>query len=353
MFPHYNSVRGPKGLLTIFCLFQPLIAVHSAEQDRDFEQLGSMLPQANEVRLASGAPGPHYWQQEANYLIETELDERNSRLIGNQTIEYVNHSPHELSYLWVQLDQNAFETESKRSRGRRSLPLEGEPGKPAEIQFESFRSFVYSQEFQGGYKLTRVTDDAGQNLKYTVVNTNMRIDLPQPLQPGQSFTFNIGWEFNIVDEALSFRYGRRKLKDGDYVYHIAQWYPRMCGYYDRQGWQVKPYIGAGEFALEFGRFEVRITVPEDYMVAATGELVNQEEVLNPTVRERLQRARTSDRPVMIISEEEANNNLTRKSRQQKTWIFKAEKFAILPSPHRAATFGTPWVSKWMAAPSWP
>ena len=325
MFTHFNVTQGPKCLLTFLCLFLPFAAVHSDERNRDFEQLGALLPEANEVRLASGAPGPDYWQQEANYYIETELDERNSRLIGNQTIEYINHSPHQLSYLWVQLDQNAFKTDSKRSRGGRSLPLEGEPGKPAEIQFESFRSFVYSQEFQGGYRLTRVTDSAGQNLAYTVVNTNMRIDLPVPLQSGQSFTFRIGWEFNIVDEALPFRHGRRKLKDGDYAYHIAQWYPRMCGYYDRQGWQVKPYIGAGEFAVEFGRFEVRITAPADFVVAATGELANPEEALNPTVRERLQRARTSDRPVMVVSEEEAIDNLASKSRQKKTWIFKAEK----------------------------
>lgn len=322
-----SSYSGPglKGLLFLVCLLQPLAAVHAAEQSQVFEQLGSILPEANEVRLASGAPGPDYWQQEANYLIETELDERNSRILGNQTIEYVNHSPHELTYLWVQLDQNAFKMNSKRSRVRWPLAFEGEPGKPAEIEFDSFRSFVYNQEFRGGYRLTSVTDSAGRNLNVTVVHTNMRIDLPQPLQPGDSFSFKIGWEFNIVDEALAFRHGRRKLKDGDYAYHIAQWYPRMCGYYDRQGWQVKPYIGAGEFALEFGRFEVRITAPDDFVVAATGELANAEEVLNPSQRERLQRAQTSNRPVMIISEEEAKDNLARKSRQKKTWIFKAEK----------------------------
>ncbi len=308
-----------------FCETCGLTTVHFAKEGRGFEQLGALLPEPNEVRLASGAPGPSYWQQEANYFIAVELDERNSKIIGNGTIEYVNHSPHTLSYLWLQLDQNALAADSKRSRGGQALPLEGKPGNPAEVEFEAFRTFAYEQDFRGGYRLLGMSDAAGDELNYTVVHTNMRIDLAVPLEPGQSFSFKIGWEFNIVDEALAFRHGRRKLKDGDYTYHIAQWYPRMCAYYDRQGWQVKPYIGLGEFALEFGRFEVHITTPDDFVVAATGELQNTEAVLSPEERNRLQRARNSNKPIMIVDETQAIKNLENKSRRKKTWIFKAEK----------------------------
>ncbi|MCH7918198.1 MAG: M1 family metallopeptidase [Planctomycetes bacterium] len=300
----------------------PLLA---GSENIDFEQITLLLPTPNEVRLASGAPGPDYWQQEANYQIKVELDEAESRIRGSETVEYINHSPHTLHYLWVQLDQNALAQDSKRQRSTQARNLAPSDGKPAEVEYDDFRSLVYNQEFAGGYELRAVTDPEGNPLKYTVVNTNMRIDLESPLRPGESFSFRVAWAFNIQDESLSFRHGRRKLKSDEYVYHIAQWYPRMCAYYDQEGWQVKPYIGQGEFALEFGSFVVEITVPEDYVVAATGELTNAEEVLSARMRNRLDEARSSDRVVEVVTSKEAEEKLEKKASGKKTWIFKAEQ----------------------------
>lgn len=297
----------------------------AGSENIDFEQITLLLPTPNEVRLASGAPGPDYWQQEANYQIKVELDEAESRIRGSETVEYINHSPHTLHYLWVQLDQNALAQDSKRQRSTQARNLAPSDGKPAEVEYDDFRSLVYNQEFAGGYELRAVTDPEGNPLKYTVVNTNMRIDLESPLRPGESFSFRVAWAFNIQDESLSFRHGRRKLKSDEYVYHIAQWYPRMCAYYDQEGWQVKPYIGQGEFALEFGSFVVEITVPEDYVVAATGELTNAEEVLSARMRNRLDEARSSDRVVEVVTSKEAEEKLEKKASGKKTWIFKAEQ----------------------------
>ena len=300
----------------------PLLA---GSENTDFEQITHLLPAPSEVRLATGAPGPDYWQQEANYQIKVELDEAESRIRGSETVEYTNHSPHLLYYIWVQLDQNALAQGSKRQRSTQAPDLAPRDGKPGEVEYDDFRSLIYSQKFAGGYELKAVTDPAGNPLKYTIVNTNMRIDLESPLRPGESFSFRVEWAFNIQGEALSFRHGRRKLKSGEYVYHIAQWYPRMCAYYDQEGWQVKPYIGQGEFALEFGSFEVEITVPEDYVVAATGELTNAEEVLSVTMRNRLAEARSSDRVVEIVTSKDAGEKLKKKAQGKKTWIFKADQ----------------------------
>ena len=310
-------------IMSSLLVFSSLLLAGS--ENIDFEQITLLLPTPNEVRLASGAPGPDYWQQEANYQIKVELDEAESRIRGSETVEYINHSPHTLHYLWVQLDQNALAQDSKRQRSTQARNLAPSDGKPAEVEYDDFRSLVYNQEFAGGYELRAVTDPEGNPLKYTVVNTNMRIDLESPLRPGESFSFRVAWAFNIQDESLSFRHGRRKLKSDEYVYHIAQWYPRMCAYYDQEGWQVKPYIGQGEFALEFGSFVVEITVPEDYVVAATGELTNAEEVLSARMRNRLDEARSSDRVVEVVTSKEAEEKLEKKASGKKTWIFKAEQ----------------------------
>ena len=317
MMKHLFSI-----LSSLLVYSSPLLA---GSKNTDFEQITPLLPAPSEVRLATGAPGPDYWQQEANYQIKVELDEAESRIQGSEAVEYTNHSPHLLHYLWVQLDQNALAQGSKRQRSTQAPNLAPRDGKPAEVEYGDFRSLIYSQKFAGGYELKAVTDLAGDPLKYTIVNTNMRIDLESPLRPGESFSFRVVWAFNIQGEALSFRHGRRKLKSGEYVYHIAQWYPRMCAYYDQEGWQVKPYIGQGEFALEFGSFKVEITVPEDYVVAATGELTNAEEVLGTTMRNRLAEARSSDRGVEIVTSKDAGEKLKRKAQGKRTWVFKADQ----------------------------
>ncbi len=325
-------------------LFPLVLFACSVTLASDFAQLGSLLPDPSEARLASGAPGPAYWQQEANYKIDVELDEANSRIIGSETIEYTNHSPHTLPYVWVQLDQNALAQDSKRQRMQQGPNFEGSPGKPAEINYSSLRSLVLNQEFEGGNVLKAVTDNKGNDLPYSVVNTNMRIDLPKPLSTGDSITLKIDWEFAIQEDGINFRHGKKRLENGDFAYQLAQWYPRMCAYYDLQGWQVRPYIGSGEFALEFGNFEVHITAPDDFVVAATGELSNANKVLSSEQRNRLQEARGSDEPVFIVTPEEAEANLESKSDGKKTWIFKADKvrdFAF------AASRGYIWDAKSM------
>lgn len=293
-------------------------------KEMPFEQLGEMLPAPNESRLASGAPGPAYWQQEANYKIKVELDEREHRIHGSETIDYINHSPHTLNYIWVQLDQNAVAQNSKWQRSTQAPNLEPTGVVPAELDYRQFRSFLYQQEFEGGYTLELVTDETDRALDYTVVSTNMRIDLDDPLKPGDSFVFNIDWSFPIIDEAFDFRHGKRKLQNGEYTYQLAQWYPRVCAYYDQEGWQVKPYIGQGEFALEFGDFEVEITVPSDYVVAATGELANADEVLSSEMRDRLREAREGNKVVDIVTSREVKSKIGDTPRSKRTWRFEAE-----------------------------
>ena len=174
-------------ILASLLVFSSLLL--GGSDNTDFEQITPLLPTPNEVRLASGAPGPDYWQQEANYQIKVELDEAESRIRGSETVEYINHSPHTLHYLWVQLDQNALAQGSKRQRGTQARDLAPRDGKPAEMEYDGFRSLIYNQEFAGGYELEAVTDPEGNPLKYTVVNTNMRIDLASPLRPDESFSF--------------------------------------------------------------------------------------------------------------------------------------------------------------------
>ncbi len=300
--------------------------VTSAFGAGNFEQLGSLLPAPNEARLASGAPGPGYWQQEANYDIEVELDESASMIRGSERIEYVNHSPHDLRYLWLQLDQNAFSQESARARGDQPWLLQrDEKGGPTEVNYRNFRSGLYRREFEGGVRLGNVESQDGGALAYQIVDTNMRIDLDTPLKSGGSIRFSVEWEYEIPGEEDSMRTGKKKMKDGDYAYQIAQWYPRMCAYYDNEGWQVKPYLGAGEFALEFGSFNVAITVPDDFVVGATGDLTNALEVLSEVQRDRLEEARESELPVMVVTEEEAAARLADPSEGKKTWRFHADK----------------------------
>ncbi|MBC2606872.1 M1 family metallopeptidase [Pelagicoccus albus] len=296
----------------------------SASAGEKFEQLTGVLPSPSEARLASGAPGPAYWQQEANYVIEVELDETEAMILGSETIEYVNHSPHSLSYLWIQLDQNMFSNHSKGTRSDQGPNFSAKSGEPASIRDSSFRTFLYKRDFEGGVRLGKVADKDGTDLPYTIVETNMRIDLPESLASGDSIVLNIDWEYPIVDEANARRTGRMELDGGDYVYQIAQWYPRMCAYYDEVGWQTKPYLASGEFALEFGKFEVSITVPEDFVVAATGELQNPEEVLSKKERKRLEKAMDSQAPVLIVTEEEAAKKLGSPAKGKATWKFAAE-----------------------------
>ncbi|AQQ67116.1 aminopeptidase [Microbulbifer agarilyticus] len=288
-----------------------------------FRQLEELLPTPNTYRAASGAPGHEYWQQQADYDIKVSLDDDKQRITASETITYTNNSPDTLRYLWVQLDQNRFKPNSS---GNLAAPVDVESIAPDTIPFRSFRREVVSRDFQGGYDITKVADARGRDLRHTIVDTNMRIDLPQPLKSGDGVTFQIGWEYNIIEQkALGGRSGYEYFeRDGNYLYEIAQWFPRMAAYNDVSGWQNKQFLGRGEFALEFGDYRVAIEVPADHIVASTGVLQNPQDVLTREQRARLKKAETAKKPVMIVTKEEALENEKDRATARKTWVFEAE-----------------------------
>lgn len=275
-------------------------------------------PTPNESRLASGAPGPAYWQQKADYLIKATLDEEQLELRGSETITYSNNSPHTLNYLWVQLDQN--------KRDLHSLSNRMAPGANYDNWMEMLSLDQPRKPFDGGYTVSNLKDGKGKSLKYTVVETNMRIDLPKPLEPGQSIEFSLDWKYKINDATVEGRSGYEFFqKDKNYIFEIAQWFPRMCVYTDAGGWQNKPFLGPAEFALEFGDYEVHLTVPADHIVAGTGVLQNPEDVLSKEQQKRWEKAQKQvGEPNFIVTPEEATANEAEKASGTKTWKFKAE-----------------------------
>jgi hypothetical protein len=282
-----------------------------------FRQLEENLPTPNEYRTASGAPGHRYWQQRADYVIDVELDDANQRIIGRETVTYKNLSPDTLNYLWVQIDQNIFAKDSDTQLTQTAPELRNVPLTRIEQ--------LAAREYEGKVNITNVSDAKNAPLKYTVVKTMMRIDLPAPLAPNGTFVFNIGWNYNINNGAL---YGGRTsyeaFPDGNFLYAIAQWFPRMAAYNDVNGWQHKQYLGSGEFTLEFGDYLVRITAPNDHVVTATGVLQNPRDVLKPEWIQRLRQAETAKEPMFIVTKEEAIANEQGKPNGKKTWVFKAD-----------------------------
>lgn len=295
-----------------------------------FRQLEETLPTPTAARTASGAPGHAYWQQRADYRIEVTLDEKKRRIEGRETITYHNNSPDSLTYLWLYVDQNRHKPEGET--------VLAEPTDPNEkYTFGELREELATREFDGGKDILRVTDDKGQTLAHTIVSTMMRVDLPAPLAPGESFTFSVAWRYNIPEQkVLGGRSGFEHFeKDGNDIFQIAQWFPRMAAYTDVHGWQNKSFLGSGEFTLEFGDYDVAITVPADHVVSATGVLQNADEVLTAAQRERLARARTADKPVYIVTPSEARANEKSGTRETRTWRFRAENvrdFAFASSP---------------------
>ncbi|WNZ58423.1 M1 family metallopeptidase [Microbulbifer sp. MKSA007] len=288
-----------------------------------FRQLEELLPTPNSYRTASGAPGHAYWQQQADYDIKVSLDDDKQLITASETITYTNNSPDTLRYLWVQLDQNRFKPNSS---GNLATPVDMEAIEPDTIPFKSFRRAVVSGEFPGGYQITKVADTRGRELRHTIVDTGMRIDLPQPLASGSSVSFQIDWAYKVIEQkALGGRSGYEYFeRDDNYLYEIAQWFPRMAAYNDVSGWQNKQFLGRGEFALEFGDYRVAIEVPADHIVAATGVLQNPKDVLTSKQRERLRKARVASKPVMIVTKNEALENEKSRSNKRKTWVFEAE-----------------------------
>ncbi|MFN9463893.1 MAG: M1 family metallopeptidase, partial [Planctomycetota bacterium] len=291
-------------------------------QEDKFRQLEEILPTPNSYRSASGEPGPDYWQQRVDYTIDVRLDETDNSIHGSETIRYRNQSPHTLRYLWVQLDPNIFAPDSDANRTRSGRIGFGNRASMGELDSILERT----QRFDGRCMIESVTDSLGKGLDTFTVDTMMRIDLPEPLLSGQEFSLKIQWSYLINNSKLiGGRTGYEPFeKDGNSIYEIAQWFPRLAAFTDVTGWQHKQYLGQGEFTLEFGDYLVRITAPADHIVAATGELQNPNEVLSDLQRERLEQARTAERPVLIVTPEEAKENEKEKTDQLKTWIFRAE-----------------------------
>lgn len=285
-----------------------------------FEALGTILPTPNEYRTASGAPGPKYWQQRADYDIRAELDEENLRLTGSETITYFNNSPDQLTYLWLQLDENQHSSINNANyQNSTTMP-------------EVFTDRGLARLEEGttdnklGHQITKVTDALGKPLKYTINKTMMRLELPAVLKPGQRFVFKIDWHYTITDRMSRGGRGGYELfpEDGNYLFTITQWYPRLCVYSDFQGWQHNQFTGRGEFALTFGNFKVQMTVPADHVVGSTGECQNYAQVLTPAQLARWQKAQTSREPVEVVTLEEAKAAESKKSKTKKTWIYKAD-----------------------------
>jgi len=312
-------------------IFTMLLAcfLSSALQAKGFEdkfrQLDELLPTPNSYRTASGAPGHEYWQQRADYKIKVSLDDKNQRLKASEQITYYNNSPDTLTYLWLQLDQNRFKKDS-------DFKLTNQPAiakksdKPSKSTFKNFRTMVESSKFDGGFSILKVTNSNGKKLHHVINKTMMRIDLPKKLKSNQSFQFNIEWNYQIQEQkVLGGRSGFEFFEeDGNYLYEVAQWFPRMAAYYDVYGWQHKQFLGRGEFTLEFGDYDVEITVPSDHIVAATGTLENSNSVLSSTQLKRLKKAKTSIKPVVIVTQKEVEEKEKHQSKKTKTWRFKAK-----------------------------
>ena len=284
-----------------------------------FKQLKEELATPNVYRTAAGAPGPNYYQQKADYSMKITLDDAKQTITGSETITYTNNSPDKLEYIWLQLDQNIRKPGSAGQMTRGSS-IEGlsSPG--------SMKRMFDVVNFEGGFNLTKVTDASGKKLDYMVVGTMMRIPLSKPLTKGDKFTFNIDWWYNINDRMkIGGRSGYEYFEEEDnYLYTIAQFFPRMCVYNDVEGWQNKQFLGSGEFTLPFGDYTVDITAPDDHVVAATGVLTNASKVLTSDQKSRWEKAKVSDEPVFIVTPEEADKNEDEKSTGTKTWHFEAE-----------------------------
>lgn len=293
-----------------------------------FEQLGSILTDPSEYRTASGAPGHKYWQQKADYKIKARLDEENKYLYGDEIITYTNNSPDVLNYLWLQLDENQhapdaeshlFNTESLENQGTKATPI---------ITQEALESMNIQERFRGhGVIIESVVDSKNKPLPFTVNYTMMRVDLAKPLKPGKSFKFRIQWHYKIPEKSkIGGRGGYEHFEeDGNDLFTISQWYPRMCVYSDYQGWNHKQFTGRGEFSLVFGDYEVEMTVPADHIIASTGECTNYKEVLSPAEMARWKTAQNASNPVQIVG----LLDIQTKERQAdqsavKTWKYKAK-----------------------------
>lgn len=282
-----------------------------------FHQLEEWWPTPNEYRNGAGAPGYGYWQQRADYDISVTLDDEKQSISGSEKIVYYNNSPDALTYVWLQLDQNIYKKSSMTNLSDTESDLKN----------MSFGSYNFMDNaFDGGFNIDYVKDGKGASMKYSIVNTMMRVDLPQALKKGEQLVLQIKWNYKINNTKINpGRSGAEYFEeDKNWIELIAQFYPRMCVYNDVQGWNHKQYLGGGEFATCFGNYKVSITAPSDHVVTATGELQNPNDVLKAEWKNRLAKAKTADKPVLIITQEEATENEKSRAKDKKTWIFTAE-----------------------------
>ena len=286
-----------------------------------FRQMYDEMATPNMFRSASGAPGPAYYQQKADYKMNLELDDKNSKLYGVETITYHNNSPENLEYLWVQLEQNIERPDSK-------TPLVESQNIDKAITADRFVKKYMDEPFDGGFNIEYLKDAKGKDMSYTINQTMMRINLAKPLKSGEKISFSIKWWYNIVnymEGANNGRSGYELFEDGNKLFVMAQFFPRMAVYNDVEGWQNMQFWGRGEFALPFGDYEVNITVPADHVMEATGVLQNRKEVFTAEQIKRWELAeRTFDKPVVIVTQEEAEKAEKSFSDKKKTWKFKAQ-----------------------------
>ena len=303
-----------------------------------FRQLEEVLPTPNVYRNAAGEPGHQYWQQQVDYDIDVTLDEEKRRIDASEEIVYHNNAPDTLKYLWIQLDQNKFRDDSLSALtttfggiGNRGPATSAASGSsPAKLSMGAIRRQQFVEDNELGYQIKKVTDGRGKPLHYVIVGTLMRVDLAEPLKPGKKTELNIDFGYNIVEEdAVSARSGYEHFPDderegGNDIFLLAQWFPRLAAYTDYEAWTNKEFIGRGEFTLEFGDYEVSMTVPADHIVSSTGVLQNPRDVLTSEQRDRLEEAEDADRPVFIVTPEEALENEKEGTSDTKTWHFKAD-----------------------------
>jgi len=298
----------------------PRTGMPKKQSRRDaFRQLDQELPTPTPYRTGSGAPGHAYWQQQADYVIDVALDEATRRITARERVTYHNNSPDHLEYLWLQLDLNLLRPDADGHVATSTESLQ-------QLSYRQLGRALARNQFDGGVAVTEVSDADGNALPFVINGTMMRIDLPKPLAPKASTAFHVAWNYQMNNAA---EVGARTAaeyfeRDGNWIFEVAHWFPRMAAYTDLNGWENKQFLGRGEFTLEFGNYEVRITVPEDHIVAATGVLQNPDDVLSATHRKRLEQAEKSDRPVLIVTADEALENEKQQAKATKTWIYKGD-----------------------------
>jgi len=288
---------------------------------RQFE--GEDWPTPNEYRAASGAPGHNYWQQQVDYVIDVRLDEDAKALTASQRITYHNNSPDTLTYLWILLDQ--------QDMAEGSMANVASPSSSSETyQFFEALGFERGQTWAGGFQNITVKGTDGRPLNFTQVDALLRVDLPRPLAPGERISFDMTYAMPFAQTMVT---GARSGYEcfpgstpaGNCIFQAAQWFPRLAAYSDYEGWHTLPFLGSGEFPLEFGNYQVSITVPADHIVAASGELQNAGDVLTREQRARMEQARSAtDAPVYVVTPDEAVAREQGRSTDTRTWRFEAE-----------------------------